>query len=64
MEKVTESRVGHWCQGVAWSSNGKKVVVQCIVENELQVFSFDGKRLRRTGEVKVTGGPAGLGTAR
>ena len=36
LEKVTESKVGHWCQGAAWSPDGKKVLVQCMVESELQ----------------------------
>lgn len=64
LDKVTESKVGHWCQGAAWSSDSKKLLVQCMVESELQVFSFNGSRLRRTGAVKVSGGPAGIGTAR
>lgn len=64
LEKLTETKVGHWCQGAAWSPDGKKVLVQCMVESELQVFSFNGSRLRRTGAVKVSGGPSGIGTAK
>lgn len=64
LDKVTESKVGHWCQGAAWSPDSKKVLVQCMVESEIQVFNFNGTRLRRSGEIKVTGGPAGIGTAK
>jgi DNA-binding beta-propeller fold protein YncE len=60
---VAEAKVGHWCQGAAWSRDGKTLVVQCMVEKELQVFSFDGKELKQTGAVKVNGGPAGIRTA-
>jgi DNA-binding beta-propeller fold protein YncE len=59
---VTEAPVGHWCQGVVFSKDNKKVLIQCLVENEIQVFDFDGKSLKRNGEIKVNG-PAGLRTA-
>jgi hypothetical protein len=34
-----------------------------MVEKEIQVFSFDGKAVTPTGALKVSGGPAGIGTA-
>jgi DNA-binding beta-propeller fold protein YncE len=57
---VAEARVGHWCQGAAWSRDGKTLAVQCMVEKDLETFAFDGQSLRRTGEVKLSGGPAGI----
>ena len=63
LTKVTEGKVGHWCQGPAWSKDGKTLLVQCMVENELQVFGFDGKALTPGAPIKVSGGPAGIGTA-
>ncbi|RTL51280.1 MAG: YncE family protein [Bradyrhizobiaceae bacterium] len=59
---VAEAGVGHWCQGVAFSKDNKKILVQCMVENEIQVFDFDGKALKRSGAIKATG-PAGIGVA-
>ncbi len=59
---VAEAPVGHWCQGVAVSNDNKKILVQCMVENEIQVFDFDGKALNRSGTIKATG-PAGIGVA-
>ncbi len=59
---ITEAGVGHWCQGVAFSKDNKKILVQCMVENEIQVFDFDGKALKRSGSIKATG-PAGIGIA-
>jgi DNA-binding beta-propeller fold protein YncE len=63
LTKVTEGKVGHWCQGVAWSKDGQTLLVQCMVENELQVLNFDGKALKPGSPIKVSGGPAGIGTA-
>ena len=59
---IAETDVGHWCQGVAFSKDNKKILVQCMVENEIQVFDFDGKVLKRSGSIKGTG-PAGIGIA-
>ncbi len=63
MTKVAEAKVGTWCQGAAWSKDSKTVLVQCIVEQEIQVLTFDGKSLTKTGAIKVSGGPAGFGTS-
>jgi len=63
LSKVAEAKVGHWCQGAAWSKDSKTILVQCMVEKEIQTFSFDGKEAKHTGAVKVSGGPAGIGTA-
>ena len=61
---VTEARIGHWCQGAAWSRNNKTIVVQCAVEQELQVLAFNGRTLKATGKtIKVNGAPAGIRTA-
>jgi DNA-binding beta-propeller fold protein YncE len=63
LAKVAEAKAGHWCQGAAWSKDGKTLLVQCMVEQELQAFSFDGKELKSTATIKVKGGPAGIATA-
>ena len=35
-----------------------------MVENEIQMFGFDGKSLKPAGAMNVKGGPAGIRTAR
>jgi DNA-binding beta-propeller fold protein YncE len=60
---IAESRIGHWCEGVAWSRNQRTVVVQCMNEKEIAVFGFDGRALKPQGAIKVSGGPAGMRTA-
>jgi DNA-binding beta-propeller fold protein YncE len=63
LTQVASARTGHWCEGAAWSGNHRMLLVQCMVEKEIQVFSFDGKKLKRTGAIPVKGGPAGIRTA-
>jgi DNA-binding beta-propeller fold protein YncE len=60
---VAEARVGPWCQGVAWSSDERTVVIQCMVETQIEVFDFDGKTLTRQRPIKLSGGPASIRTA-
>jgi DNA-binding beta-propeller fold protein YncE len=60
---VAQAPIGHWCQGAAWSRDQKTILVQCMVEKELQVFRFTGDSLRRTGEIKLKAGPAGIRTS-
>jgi len=64
LSPVAEAKVGHWCQGAAWSKDGKTLLVQCMVEKELQMFAFNGKTLKAAGAIKLNSGPAGIGTAR
>jgi YVTN family beta-propeller protein len=59
---VTEAKVGHWCQGAAWSSNGVTLLVQCMVEKEIMVFGFDGRSLSARAPIPIRGGPAGIRT--
>jgi len=42
---VTDGQIGHACQGVVWSEDGKRLLVQCSVERDIRVLDFDGKIL-------------------
>ena len=57
---LAEARIGHWCQGTAWSRDSRTVLAQCMVEKEILIFRFDGKNLSPAGSIKVNGGPAGI----
>ena len=63
LSPLTEAKVGHWCEGVAWSRNQRTLLVQCMVEKEIFVLSFDGTTLKPSGRIKINGGPAGIRTA-
>jgi DNA-binding beta-propeller fold protein YncE len=60
LTKVAEVKIGQWPQDVAWSRDGKTLLAQSMVDNALAVVSFDGKSLKVTGQLKVTGGPDGI----
>jgi hypothetical protein len=40
---VSEAKIGHWNQGMAWSRDGRTILAQNMVENSLSVLSFDGR---------------------
>jgi DNA-binding beta-propeller fold protein YncE len=61
---VAEAQSGHWCQGMAWNRAGDTIAIQCAADKEIQIFRFDGRRLERTGAIKVNGAPTGIRTAR
>jgi hypothetical protein len=42
---IADARLGHACQGVVFSDDGKRLLVQCSVERDIRVFDFDGKAL-------------------
>jgi DNA-binding beta-propeller fold protein YncE len=64
LQRVAEAPSGHWSQGVAWSPDGKTLLVGNMVEKEYWVFSWDGTTLKDTGQrVKVNGGPVAIRTA-
>src|SRR5262245_7038493 len=60
---LTEVKVGHWCQGLAWSKGNRTLLVQFMVEKAIMGFSFDGKELKPAGSIKLNAGPAGIRTA-
>ena len=39
------------------------LLVQCMVEQEIQILSFDGQELKWTGASGPSRGPAGIATA-
>lgn len=63
LTKAAEMPIGKWCQGIAWSANGKTLLAQCMVEEEITVARFTGKALTKAGTIKTKGGPAGIRTA-
>ena len=64
LTRVAEAPIGHWSQGVAFTPDGKTLLVGNMVEKDYWVFSWDGQTLRDTGQrVKVNGGPVAIRTA-
>lgn len=63
LTRVADADVGVWCQGIVWSSNSRKVAVQCAADEQIYVFAWAPPRLTAAGSVRTTGGPAGFRTA-
>lgn len=63
--KLSEERTGRWSQGSAFSPDSNLLLVQNMVEKDIQVFRIELDQLRDTyHRIKLSGGGAGLGTAR
>ena len=60
---VAEAPTGHWSQGVAFSRDGKTVLVQLMGEAAIAVFRFDGSRLTPLASLATGVGPAAIATA-
>lgn len=60
LSPAAEAKVGHWCQGAVFSKDNRILAVQCMVEKELLLLAFDGKELKPSGAIKLSGGPAGI----
>ena len=63
---VTDGPIGHACQGVVWSDDGKRLLVQCSVERDIRVLDFDGKTLtdRPEATIKMVSRPGVMITSR
>ena len=56
-----EHRIGRIPEGVAFTSDGKHLVVQCHPDRELWIFSVKRGRVKDTGQrIKVPGMPSSL----
>lgn len=60
---VAEAPIGGWGQGVAWSSDGKRVFAQAMIERRIESFAFDGARLTRGPVLDLPTGPAAIAVA-
>jgi DNA-binding beta-propeller fold protein YncE len=66
LKPVTEAQLGHACQGMVWSDDGKRLLVQCSVERDIRTFDFDGKTIMPHPEMTLSfeSRPGSIATAR
>jgi DNA-binding beta-propeller fold protein YncE len=64
LTKLTTAPVGRWSQGIAFSRDGKTILVENMVEKNLSVFRWDGGKLTAEAPIPLPAGGASLGTAR
>jgi len=64
LRKVAEAPVGGWSEAIAFSRDGKTVLVQSMRDRAIEVFRWDGKTLTRGKSLPVqNAGPESFATA-
>jgi sugar lactone lactonase YvrE len=64
LREVARAPIGDWAQGVAFSRDGRTLLVQNMADRNIAVFRFQDGRLTDTGtRIAVNGGPAAIRTA-
>ena len=63
LRPVAEAPIGHWSQGIAFSRDGRTVLLQNMVERNIQVFRWDGAKLWAGTPLEIGAGPAAIATA-
>jgi DNA-binding beta-propeller fold protein YncE len=60
---LAQAPIGRWSQGIAFSKDGKTVLVCSMIDHGLNVFRWDGKALTAGKTLDVKGAPAALRTS-
>jgi DNA-binding beta-propeller fold protein YncE len=63
MKPVAEAKTGRWSQGVAFSKDGKTVMVESMIDHGLDVFRWNGTTLTPGPTIDVKGGAAAIRTS-
>jgi WD40 repeat protein len=64
LRKITQAPTGAWIEAVAFSRDGKTVLIQSMQDRKIEVFRWDGKTLTRGKSIAVEGaGPESFATA-
>ncbi|WP_419898711.1 lactonase family protein [Roseomonas sp. USHLN139] len=60
---VAEAPAGDWVQGMAFSRDGRTLLIGNMADRQVAIYRIEGDRLEATGRsLPVEGGPAALGT--
>jgi DNA-binding beta-propeller fold protein YncE len=63
LRKIAQVTVGGWIEGVAFSRDGKTVLIQSMQDRTVEVFRWDGKKLARGRVLLIKGaGPESFAT--
>ncbi len=63
LKPVAEAKIGRWSQGIAFSRDGRVVMVESMIDHGLDVFRWSGATLTPGPTVDVKGGAAARCTA-
>jgi DNA-binding beta-propeller fold protein YncE len=60
LRPLAEAPIGRWSQGIAFSKDGKTILVESMIDHGLNVFRWDGKTLTPGKTLDVKGAPAAI----
>jgi len=63
LRKLAQAPIGRWSQGVAFSKDGKTVLVGSMIDHGINVFRWEDGKLTAGPTVDVKSGPAAIRTA-
>ena len=61
LTQLATAPIGRWVEGIAWSRDGKTLLVQNDRDRTISVFGFDGHTLTPKPDLIPTGGPVSFG---
>jgi DNA-binding beta-propeller fold protein YncE len=63
LRKVAEAPIGRWSQGVAFSKDGRTILVGSMIDRGLDVFRWEDGKLTPGAKLDLGSGPAAIRTA-
>ena len=63
LRKLAEAPIGRWSQGVAFSKDGRTILVGSMIDHALDVFRWEDGKLSPGPKLDVGSGPAAIRTA-
>jgi len=63
MKPVAEAKIGRWSQGIAFSRDGRTVMVESMIDRGLDVFRWNGTTLTPGAVLDLMGGAAAIRTS-
>jgi len=60
---AAETRTGRWCQGAVWSADERRLLLQCSLAKQIEIYRFDGHSLRADTPLTFDARPGAIATA-
>ena len=63
LKPVAEAPIGRWSQGIAFSKDGRTILVESMIDHGMNVFRWEDGKLVPTGTLDLHGAPAAIRTS-
>ena len=60
---AAETRTGRWCQGAVWSADEGRLLLQCSLAKQIEIYRFDGRSLVAGTPLTFDARPGAIATA-